>query len=64
MITGNVSREQMEEMHDSAKQVLNKTGLRIDCDEYYGPLESRGAKVDTNSGVVRFPENLIKRSLT
>jgi len=55
-----VSRKQMEALHKAALQILTKTGLRIDCRDYHGPLESRGAKVDANTGVVRFPSDLVE----
>lgn len=55
-----VSREQMETLHQAALQILNRTGLRIDCRDYHGPLESRGAKVEAGTGIVRFPSDLIE----
>jgi trimethylamine---corrinoid protein Co-methyltransferase len=55
-----LSKKEMMQIHQAALQILNKTGLRIDCHDYYGPLEDRGAKVDRNTGIVRFPGDLVE----
>ncbi len=55
-----LSRDEMVKLHQAALRILNKTGLRIDCRDFYGPLESRGAEVDTNTGIVRFPSELLE----
>lgn len=55
-----INKEQLKAIHQAALQILNKTGLRIDCHDFYGPLEGRGAKVDRNSGTVRFPDTLVE----
>jgi trimethylamine--corrinoid protein Co-methyltransferase len=60
MIANSVSLEQMKTIHEAALHVLSKTGMRINCDEFYGPLESRGAKIDRSCNVVRFPPKLIE----
>lgn len=50
-------------VHSAALEILERTGMRIDCDAYYAPLEAGGARVDRASSVVRFPTGLIEQTI-
>jgi trimethylamine--corrinoid protein Co-methyltransferase len=53
----------MSEIHSATLEVLEKTGLRVDCGDYHGPLEAAGAKVDRTSRVVKFPPRLVEETV-
>ncbi|HXX21598.1 MAG TPA: trimethylamine methyltransferase family protein [Terriglobia bacterium] len=55
-----VSSEALHRIHDAALRLLAETGMKIECSQFYGPLEAQGARVDRASGVVRFPEALVE----
>ena len=61
--TAPLTEEQLPQIHKATLAVLERTGLRIDCEEFYGPLESAGAKVDRSSGVVKFPAALVEGTI-
>jgi len=54
-----LSREQMESIHNATLRTLEKTGLRVDCADYYKYLVSAGAQVNLETHVVKFPEKMI-----
>ena len=58
-----LTKRRLLRIHDATVRVLERTGLRVDCADYYGPLESAGAKVDCNSGVVKFPTKLVDETV-
>ena len=60
---GPLVRRQMEQIHTATLEVLAETGLRVDCTDYHGPLESAGAKVDRASRVVKFPSKLVEETI-
>ncbi len=59
----NLNEKELRAIHNSALSVLDKTGLRIDCKDYHGPLEAKGAKVDSASNAVRFPGTLVEETI-
>ncbi|MDP7637396.1 MAG: trimethylamine methyltransferase family protein [Phycisphaerae bacterium] len=58
-----LTRKQLSKIHDATLSVLSKTGLRIDCGDFYEPLSAAGANVDRGSGVVRFPPSLVEETI-
>lgn len=58
-----LEQEQLSKIHDATLAVLQQTGLRVDCDQFYGPLTAAGAKVDSASGVVKFPASVINETI-
>src|SRR3989339_1445474 len=58
-----MEKEKLEQLHIATLSVLEKTGLRIDCNEYYEPLKASGAAVDCNSGIVKFPPKLVEETI-
>jgi len=58
-----VNTEKLRSIHNATLKVLEKTGLRVDCADYYGPLESVGAKVERNSGIVKFPPHIVEGTI-
>ena len=62
-IKGPLDTRQMESIHRATLKVLQKTGLRVDCSDYYGPLESAGAKVNRDTGVVKFPCEIVEETI-
>lgn len=60
---GPLNPEQMEAVHNATLKVLERTGLRVDCSDYYGPLEAAGAKVDRNTAVVKFPAEIVEDTI-
>ena len=55
--------EQMKSIHCATLTVLENTGLRVDCEDYHGPLESTGAFVNRSTRVVRFPADIIEGTI-
>jgi len=62
-ISAPLGREQMKAIHDATLTVLERTGMRVDCPDYYDPLATAGAGVDRNSGVVKFPPKMIEETI-
>lgn len=52
---GPLDPAQLDRVHRATLAVLQRTGLRVDCADFHGPLEAAGARVDRASGVVTFP---------
>ena len=51
---------QMRAIHDATLTVLSRTGLRVECEEFYPPLRQAGAQVDAPNHVIKFPPALIE----
>ncbi|MFO7898430.1 MAG: trimethylamine methyltransferase family protein [Planctomycetota bacterium] len=51
-----LSQGEMRRIHEGAKSVLEKTGVRVGSQRARDYLRDAGCKVDNDSGVVRFPE--------
>jgi trimethylamine--corrinoid protein Co-methyltransferase len=58
-----VSSEGLRRIHCAALRLLAETGMKIECADFYDPLETCGAKVDRASGVIKFPEELVERTI-
>jgi len=54
---------QLDSIHGATLSVLKKTGLRVDCREFYPHLQEAGADVNRATGVVKFPEKLIEETI-
>ena len=54
---------QLDQIHEATLAVLEKTGLRVECADYYEPLAAAGASVDRGARVVKFPPALVERTL-
>jgi trimethylamine--corrinoid protein Co-methyltransferase len=57
------SSEGLCRIHSAALRLLAETGMKIECPEFHGPLEACGAKVDRPAGVVRFPQELVEKTI-
>jgi len=60
---GPFTPEQLPIIHQATLAVLERTGLRVDCADYYQPLEAAGARVNRVSGVVTFPPSLVEATI-
>lgn len=58
-----LDHNQMQSIHEATLKVLERTGLRVDCEDFHGPLESAGAGVDRDTRVVKFPGKLIEKMI-
>ncbi len=61
--TTGVSQEGLRRIHHAALRLLAETGMKIECAEFYDPLEACGAQVNRAGGVVRFPEKLVEHTI-
>ena len=55
--------QQLSKLHEATLAVLERTGLRVDCEMFYDPLEAAGARVDRNLAIVRFPGSLVESTI-
>ncbi len=55
-----LASDQIQRIHETTLAVLERTGLRVDCADYHGPLQAAGARVERGAGVVKFPPALIE----
>ena len=58
-----LSAAEREQVHERTLTVLGKTGMRCDTAEGRRILAGAGAQVDESTHVVRFPAELVERSL-
>ena len=58
-----LSEVQLHKIHDASLEVLSKTGMKIDSENLRRGLKKKGAIVDRNSKVVRFPGKLVEESI-
>jgi trimethylamine---corrinoid protein Co-methyltransferase len=58
-----LSDEDMHRIHDSSLAILENTGLLVEHEKAKGILYEAGAKVDHKSYRVRFPPELVEKSL-
>jgi len=58
-----IETEGLWRIHGAALRLLAETGMRVECSEFYGPLEACGAKVSRSSEVVKFPSQLVERTI-
>ena len=58
-----MSADEEELVHRSSLQLLERTGLKFLSPETWPILENAGCKVDRDSGIVRFPADLVEHYL-
>jgi trimethylamine--corrinoid protein Co-methyltransferase len=58
-----LSDEEKSQIHERTLRVLGNTGVRVDTSKGRQFLKDAGAEVDQNTGVVRFPRQLVEESL-
>jgi len=58
-----LSRAEMEAIHQAAVQVLDEVGMWIDCEEALNYLEGYGCRVDYDTRIVRFPPDVVERTV-
>jgi trimethylamine--corrinoid protein Co-methyltransferase len=58
-----LSEEEMQKIHNASLAVLEQTGMRIDHQQAREMLQEAGARVDHESKIVRFPPDLVEKSL-
>ncbi|HUK78899.1 MAG TPA: trimethylamine methyltransferase family protein, partial [Thermoleophilia bacterium] len=58
-----LSQAEREQVHERTLRVLARVGVRCDTSAGRRILAEAGARVDESSGRVRFPADLVERSL-
>ena len=58
-----LSDRELDELHDSTLQVLEKTGIFIENDAAMDCFETAGAQVDRNGGIVKIPSRLVEAAI-
>ena len=58
-----LSKESMALIHGKSLDILEQIGLRVPCEEFYKPLEESGALVDRAGKTVKFPKDLVERTI-
>lgn len=58
-----LSDEEVEKLHDNALQLLHNPGIKIENEEALKALKARGAEVDFDNEVARFPRALIEETI-
>ena len=58
-----LSDKELDDLHDSTLQVLEKTGLFIETDAALACFETAGAKVNRNKGIVKIPPQLVEDAI-
>jgi len=58
-----LSPDALEKVHAATLDVLQSTGVRVDSQEALKILAKEGCWVNTKTGVVRFPEHIVKQAL-
>jgi trimethylamine--corrinoid protein Co-methyltransferase len=59
-----LSQKEIDLVHESSLQILETVGLTVDSDAVLDLLEAGGCKVERNIRRVRFPRDVVQRSLT
>jgi trimethylamine---corrinoid protein Co-methyltransferase len=58
-----LTNNELDELHDSTLQVLEKTGIFIENDAAMDCFEAANARVDRNSGIVKIPPQLVEDAI-
>ncbi|MCK5094883.1 MAG: trimethylamine methyltransferase family protein, partial [Spirochaetes bacterium] len=58
-----LSDEEVEKLHENALQLLCNPGMKIENGEALKALKARGAEVDLDTEVVRFPRALVEETI-
>ena len=59
-----LSEDELLLLHEGAVELLQNPGMKVENEELLKPLAARGAQVDFQSEVVRFPPRLIEETLS
>lgn len=58
-----LSVSEVDELHEAAFKVLQKTGVSVNHDELRKTLSDNGAQIDEERKLVKFPPSLIERAI-
>jgi trimethylamine--corrinoid protein Co-methyltransferase len=58
-----LSRQAMESIHNKALDILEQVGMRIMYEGYFPALQAKGASVDLESHVVKFPRSFVEATI-
>jgi trimethylamine--corrinoid protein Co-methyltransferase len=58
-----LSREEIEEIYESSLYILSATGVIFKSERALKTLAQAGAEVDSSTGIVKFPRDLVKKSV-
>ena len=58
-----LSKESMDLIHAKSLEILEQVGLWVPYEGFYEPLEANGARVDRARKTVKFPGDLVERTL-
>ena len=58
-----LTRDALDKIHAATLDVLQSTGVRVDSQEALKILSTEGCWVNMKTGVVRFPEHIVKQAL-
>jgi trimethylamine--corrinoid protein Co-methyltransferase len=58
-----LSKDDLEKIHHASLKILENTGMLIDHDKACAMLQEAGARVDPEKKIVRFPPDLVEKSL-
>jgi trimethylamine--corrinoid protein Co-methyltransferase len=58
-----LSREEIEEIYESSLYILSSTGIIFKSERALKTLAQAGAEVDSTTGIVKFPRDLVKKSV-
>ena len=58
-----LSSEDMQRVHNASLEILERTGIRLDHQKAREMLQEAGARVDHETKTVKFPPELVEKSL-
>jgi trimethylamine--corrinoid protein Co-methyltransferase len=58
-----LSNDEQAQVHERTLRILEKTGVQVNTSKGRQYLQEAGAILDKNTNIVRFPRNLVERSL-
>ena len=58
-----LNNEEMKKIHEASISILENTGIRIDHKETLEKLADAGANIEMDKSLVRFPADLVERSV-
>jgi len=58
-----LSKDELEAIDSATIKLLEKVGIKIDCEESRNLLKENGAEIEQNSDFVKFPESFVKEML-
>jgi trimethylamine--corrinoid protein Co-methyltransferase len=54
-----LTKSKMEKIYETSLQILERVGMKIDDERFLNAIESKGAKVDYQSRIAKFPKKLL-----